>query len=337
MNHQTPNLFQPYQPFANGGPGLSTWLLNACARVAADSAVTLSGTQTIDGVALVAGDWVLCTNQAAQSANGLYRVASGAWSRIGNIFPGMLVTIIEGDAYSNTSWMLGVNVTTTIILGTTPLPFFLLSSKLVSDIDWCVIKQNSAGTSFYQPSTIEAFSNTEFSYEGSSNSTKTIISFDLPIQPDGGGGNYAIELDSGGLMQAISSFLEVGSGVYNLVSNFRVRAIIAPYSIISATWTSFFSSPPAMSAILSLPARNTISVDINTGTTVVLEVFARMPHIIFSAYSTVNTIYGLVLDIEPETTKTGFTPAASSFAQFSASIFRDVNGDTRPKLVKAGR
>lgn len=42
---------------------------------------SLSGTMTIDGVALVAGDRVLVKDQTTQSANGIYVVAAGAWAR----------------------------------------------------------------------------------------------------------------------------------------------------------------------------------------------------------------------------------------------------------------
>ncbi len=42
---------------------------------------SLSGTMTIDGVALVAGDRVLVKDQTATSANGVYVVAAGAWVR----------------------------------------------------------------------------------------------------------------------------------------------------------------------------------------------------------------------------------------------------------------
>jgi len=43
--------------------------------------ITLSGTQTIDGVALVAGDRCLVKDQTTASANGIYVVAAGAWTR----------------------------------------------------------------------------------------------------------------------------------------------------------------------------------------------------------------------------------------------------------------
>jgi hypothetical protein len=43
--------------------------------------ITLSGAQTIDTVAVVAGDRVLVKDQTAQAENGIYVAAAGAWSR----------------------------------------------------------------------------------------------------------------------------------------------------------------------------------------------------------------------------------------------------------------
>lgn len=50
-------------------------------RVATTGNITLSGTQTIDGIGVVAGDRVLVLNQSTSSQNGIYVVAAGAWSR----------------------------------------------------------------------------------------------------------------------------------------------------------------------------------------------------------------------------------------------------------------
>lgn len=50
-------------------------------RAATTANITLSGTQTIDGVSCVAGDRVLVKNQTTQSANGIYLVAAGSWTR----------------------------------------------------------------------------------------------------------------------------------------------------------------------------------------------------------------------------------------------------------------
>ena len=53
----------------------------ASVRAATTGTITLSGAQTIDGVALVAGDRVLVKDQAGPAENGIYVVAAGAWSR----------------------------------------------------------------------------------------------------------------------------------------------------------------------------------------------------------------------------------------------------------------
>jgi hypothetical protein len=50
-------------------------------RVATTAAITLSGEQTIDGVAIVANDRVLVKNQSSGVDNGIYIASTGAWSR----------------------------------------------------------------------------------------------------------------------------------------------------------------------------------------------------------------------------------------------------------------
>jgi hypothetical protein len=72
------------------------------ARVATTAGITLSGTQTVDGVALSVGDVVLDKNNATASARGLYVVASGAWTRTtdcaaGTNLAGAQVRILAGS------------------------------------------------------------------------------------------------------------------------------------------------------------------------------------------------------------------------------------------------
>lgn len=50
-------------------------------RAATTAAITLSGEQTIDGVAIVSGDRVLVKNQASGVDNGIYIASTGGWSR----------------------------------------------------------------------------------------------------------------------------------------------------------------------------------------------------------------------------------------------------------------
>lgn len=70
--------------------------------VATTGNITLSGTQTIDTIAVVAGDRVLVKDQSTASQNGIYTVAAGAWSRaIGaddwDEYLGAITFVIEGS------------------------------------------------------------------------------------------------------------------------------------------------------------------------------------------------------------------------------------------------
>lgn len=84
--------------------------------------ITLSGTQTIDGVAVVAGDRVLVKNQTTQSENGIYVVAAGTWSRSADAntwseLVSAFTFIEQGSTQGDTGWVCTVNAGGT--LGTT--------------------------------------------------------------------------------------------------------------------------------------------------------------------------------------------------------------------------
>lgn len=108
-------------------------------RAATTANIALSGTQTIDNVVLVAGDRVLVKNQTVTTANGIYVVAAGAWSRAsdantggatGNVSAGMFCFVEEGTAAGDSGWVLTADGV--ITLGTTALTFAQFSSGGVS-------------------------------------------------------------------------------------------------------------------------------------------------------------------------------------------------------------
>jgi hypothetical protein len=96
-------------------------------RVATTASITLSNTQTIDGVALSAGDRVLVKDQTSGGDNGIYVVASGAWSRSSDadsnseVTPNLFVFVEEGGTYADSGWTLTNNGAITV--GTTALTF----------------------------------------------------------------------------------------------------------------------------------------------------------------------------------------------------------------------
>jgi phage-related tail fiber protein len=102
-------------------------------RAATTGDIVLSGAQSVDGVALVAGNRVLVKNQAAGAQNGIYVVANGAWVRAADsdasieVTPGLLVPVEEGTANGDSVWQLVTNAP--ITLGTTALAFELLAGR----------------------------------------------------------------------------------------------------------------------------------------------------------------------------------------------------------------
>lgn len=72
--------------------------------------LTLSGEQTVDGVAVVAGNRVLVKNQTLPAENGIYIVASGAWTRstdfdaLADSINSAAVFVQQGATQNDTGW-----------------------------------------------------------------------------------------------------------------------------------------------------------------------------------------------------------------------------------------
>jgi hypothetical protein len=126
----------------------------ASVRALAATNVSLSGLQTIDGISLVAGERVAVTGNTTTTQNGLYSVASGAWTRTLDadatpnpdgtlkVTPSMSFMVEEGTTYAGTQWRL---VTMGIIsVGITGLSY----------------SQIGAGTSYIQGSGISIIGST---------------------------------------------------------------------------------------------------------------------------------------------------------------------------------
>lgn len=98
-------------------------------RTATTANITLSGTQTIDGIAVIVGDRVLVKNQTTGSQNGIYVVAAGAWTRTTDADTGTklisaTVQVDAGTLNADTQWNCNND---TITLGTTAIVFVQIS------------------------------------------------------------------------------------------------------------------------------------------------------------------------------------------------------------------
>jgi len=107
--------------------------VKASVRVATTANITLSGTQTIDAIAVIAGDRVLVKNQTTGSQNGIYDVAAGSWTRSADsdtsteFNSGAFTFVEEGTTNAGKGYVL--TTANPITLGTTSLAFTMFSSS----------------------------------------------------------------------------------------------------------------------------------------------------------------------------------------------------------------
>jgi hypothetical protein len=94
------------------------------AKAASTANLTLSAPQTVDGIALIAGDRVLVKDQATPAQNGIYTVAAGAWVRAvdadgnGEISDGTLIPIEGGTTNGDSLWLCTATGATPWVPGT---------------------------------------------------------------------------------------------------------------------------------------------------------------------------------------------------------------------------
>lgn len=105
-------------------------------RVATTANITLSGEQTIDGVAVVADDRVLVKDQSTGSENGIYSCSTGNWTRTRDfdgaydIVTGTRVFVTDGATSGEIEFF--VNTAGPIVVETTSIEFTSIISTAVS-------------------------------------------------------------------------------------------------------------------------------------------------------------------------------------------------------------
>ena len=96
-------------------------------KVATTANITLSGTQTIDGIAVSAGDRVLVKDQSTTHQNGIYVCAAGSWSRATDadtateFNSGVFFFVEQGTVNADSGWVLTTD--TAITFGSTAIAF----------------------------------------------------------------------------------------------------------------------------------------------------------------------------------------------------------------------
>lgn len=160
------------------------------AKAASTGDLTLSGTQTVDGIALVVDDICLAKNQTAPAENGLYTVAAGVWTRITEMdewgeVPSAATIVEEGTVNADV--------------------IFLCTSDQGGTIDVTAITWAVYGN-------VSASSTTTF--------TNKTIDAD-------GAGNVITNIDIGNAIAASQAEAEAGTDNTKLVTSLRVAQAIA--------------------------------------------------------------------------------------------------------------
>ena len=115
---------------------LSTLAIKAPCAAVAIANITLSGEQTVNGVAVVAGDRVLVTAQTSAVDNGIYDASSSAWTRSadfdGNrdVVSGTFVTVATATVGRNPYYQ--ITTADPITIGNTAINFTLADGPNVS-------------------------------------------------------------------------------------------------------------------------------------------------------------------------------------------------------------
>lgn len=120
-----------------------TWV-----RVATTANITLSGTQTIDGVALQVGNRVLVKDQSNPVNNGIYVVQPGTWVRANDfnvdadVFNGAVIYVRSGTLNADTLWSLTTDPP--ITLGVTSISFSAIGVATTNPSDIGVTAQGTS-------------------------------------------------------------------------------------------------------------------------------------------------------------------------------------------------
>jgi len=105
-------------------------------KIATTANITLSGTQTIDGVAISADERVLVKDQSTATQNGIYLCKSGSWERAddmaaGGDAAGAFTFVEQGSTLADTGWVCSTNKGSAVV-GTNNLAFTQFSSAGVT-------------------------------------------------------------------------------------------------------------------------------------------------------------------------------------------------------------
>lgn len=207
----------------------------ASVRAATTANITLSGIQTIDSVAVVAGDRVLVKDQTDGTQNGIYVVAAGAWTRATDFANATTVTsaaavaVESGTAAGDSAWILATDGTITV--GTTALSFTRLGGTGIT---------HTAGNGL-------SLTGSQFAVVAVANGGITVGASGIAIDPTYNR-NYAIDVPSGSTTATITHNLgsyDVQVGVFEIATGRTDVEVDVTRPTVNTVQLGFATAPTA--------------------------------------------------------------------------------------------
>jgi hypothetical protein len=250
-------------------------------RVATTANITLSGAQTIDGIACVADDRVLVKNQTLPAENGVYVVASGAWSRAADSnsvaeLNYSAVDVLVGTLSAGISFL---QTSVIVTLGVDAVVYAVNGVFLSNTTPQAVGAAALAGTSALASRSDHVHVGSANAIVGPSSSVDgEIVLFDSTT------GKLAKRATTSGVLKGTSGVLSAAVAGTDYALPFTLKAVVTGAGTTMASWDSQPVDPTGGAFAITTPASpangdvirirnisssvNTVTVTANSGQTI---------------------------------------------------------------------
>ena len=192
--------------------------------VATSNQLTLSGLKSVDGVLMQAGQRVLLTAQQASSANGIYVVGTGEWSRGAdmpagsNLLPGTAVVVRSGNEHAQSIWQVAIPSAVTVGTG---------------QQQW-VESYTGKDPIEYTANNGVQLNGTEFSVKLGASSGLIADSAGLRLDPSSAVRKVSLTVPSGSTVATLTHNLGTSDITVSFIDNASQEAVLVPWVVVNA-------------------------------------------------------------------------------------------------------